>query len=55
MTEVVALAAIVAAVAIVAIFMGRPFRGKASGKGIELEAGIDPPPKSKPVPRRQKK
>jgi hypothetical protein len=36
MTELVALAAIVATVAIVALVLKRPFRGRVSRKGIEV-------------------
>jgi hypothetical protein len=39
--ELVALAAIVGVVAIVALVVGRPFRGKATWGGIEMNASED--------------
>ena len=34
---------LIVVVAIVAIFMGRSFRGKANGQGVELKVGSDQP------------
>jgi hypothetical protein len=38
MTELVAMTAIVAAVAIVALVLGRPFRGRLTKEGVDFQA-----------------
>jgi hypothetical protein len=55
MTEVVALVAIVGAVAIVALVVGRPFRGRVGRQGVELDVGQNRSPDPRGRGRRGRK
>jgi hypothetical protein len=55
MTELVALATIIGTVAIVAIIMNCPFRGRANGQGVELEAGTPSTPRANKTRTRKKR